>query len=445
MSGGGSSSQKEEEGDGDYWIYRPKGLYDGWRHVPFPTMYDAMQTAVTADVLEIGLIYAAVIIAFSFLIILPGFRKSERVTAFVRIFLALFILASTLLCNFGQEWEVSHLVTKTQYRAGLRGEINATVGIKIGLRSVNITLKGNPTVQEFEHGRVNETIDYNERLSWDNEGWLIGRAGFGPNAGKYNREFREHQRVGSPYPILWIAEYFTIDGEGIRWGRHYLQAGYYAHIMLWTAFALWILALILFNMVLRYGGYVCVMTGLSMLIANIIYATYRNPNQLEIPFEDGHMQFHWGWCFWLSLVTGILCVVLGVLVVLLDEFASSWLVEFFNVDATQDFEEVYLDANEIKDLQRTQKRVVETVPSDPTPGTSSYNIEAVELGDQDRGVIAERTYRKKSVFGARQITRRVRHAPPPLPRVASDGSEDGEDYENASQQAVVKTPEVPRR
>lgn len=72
-----------------------------------------------------------------------------------------------------------------------------------------------------------------------------------------------------------------------------------------TAFALWLLALILFNMVLRYGGYVSVMTGLSMLIGNIIYATYRNPNQLEIPFEDGHMRFHWGWCFWLSLVTGI--------------------------------------------------------------------------------------------------------------------------------------------
>lgn len=46
------------------------------------------------------------------------------------------------VCNFGQEWEVSRLVTKTQYRAGLRGEINATVGLKIGLRSVNITLKG---------------------------------------------------------------------------------------------------------------------------------------------------------------------------------------------------------------------------------------------------------------------------------------------------------------
>ena len=27
---------------------------------------------------------------------------------------------------------------------------------------------------------MNETIDYNERFSWDNRGWTVGRAGFGP-------------------------------------------------------------------------------------------------------------------------------------------------------------------------------------------------------------------------------------------------------------------------
>lgn len=54
-------------------------------------------------------------------------------------------------------------------------------------------------------------------------------------AGRFNQEYRAGQRKGLPYPILWIAEYFTIDGEGIRWGRFYLQAGYYAHILVWWA------------------------------------------------------------------------------------------------------------------------------------------------------------------------------------------------------------------
>ena len=52
-------------------------------------------------------------------------------------------------------------------------------------------------------------------------------------AGMFNREFREGQQKGLPYPILWIAEYFVLDGEGVRWGRHYRQAGYYSHIMMW--------------------------------------------------------------------------------------------------------------------------------------------------------------------------------------------------------------------
>ena len=44
--------------------------------------------------------------------------------------------------NFGQEWEVAELTNvPTQYRAGLAEEIHANIGIKIGLRSVNITLK----------------------------------------------------------------------------------------------------------------------------------------------------------------------------------------------------------------------------------------------------------------------------------------------------------------
>ena len=46
------------------------------------------------------------------------------------------------VCNFGQEWEVAAISTKTQYRSGIREEIQADISVKIGLRSVNITLKG---------------------------------------------------------------------------------------------------------------------------------------------------------------------------------------------------------------------------------------------------------------------------------------------------------------
>lgn len=44
--------------------------------------------------------------------------------------------------NFGQEWETSAVKTRIPYKAGIKHEINATIGVKIGLRSVNITLRG---------------------------------------------------------------------------------------------------------------------------------------------------------------------------------------------------------------------------------------------------------------------------------------------------------------
>lgn len=45
--------------------------------------------------------------------------------------------------NFGQEWEYCSIKSRTPYRAGAQWEIEAQIAVKIGLRSVNITLKGN--------------------------------------------------------------------------------------------------------------------------------------------------------------------------------------------------------------------------------------------------------------------------------------------------------------
>lgn len=42
--------------------------------------------------------------------------------------------------NFGQAWEVGEVTTRTSYKAGTKEEIHATVGVKLGLRSVNVTL-----------------------------------------------------------------------------------------------------------------------------------------------------------------------------------------------------------------------------------------------------------------------------------------------------------------
>ena len=54
------------------------------------------------------------------------------------------------VCNFGQEWEVAEASAVTQYKAGTRQHIHAEIGVKIGLRSVNITLRGKPKVNMLD-------------------------------------------------------------------------------------------------------------------------------------------------------------------------------------------------------------------------------------------------------------------------------------------------------
>jgi len=56
-------------------------------------------------------------------------------------------IISPLVGVLGQEWESAEIHTKTPYKAFTNKEINATIGMKIGLAAVNITLKGKPSAE----------------------------------------------------------------------------------------------------------------------------------------------------------------------------------------------------------------------------------------------------------------------------------------------------------
>lgn len=71
---------------------------------------------------------------------------------------------------------MDRITTRTPYKAGYSEEINATIGIKIGLRSVNVTLESKVLPNS---GLKDEMINYNERFHWS-EPWDQGRFGFGP-------------------------------------------------------------------------------------------------------------------------------------------------------------------------------------------------------------------------------------------------------------------------
>lgn len=63
-------------------------------------------------------------------------------------------------------------------------------------------------------------IDFNERFTW-------------AQANDMENCYKHALKRGLPYPILTIAEYFSLGQEGFSWGGQYRAAGYYASILLW--------------------------------------------------------------------------------------------------------------------------------------------------------------------------------------------------------------------
>ncbi|XP_039272388.2 dual oxidase maturation factor 1-like isoform X2 [Styela clava] len=315
--------------------------YAAFRVNDGPTQHSAHFYPVTADVLEAGFILAFCILGISFFLVVPGFPGIKRLYFLIRVAVGLFIGSAILLGVIGQEWELAEIETKTPYKVFSTTEINATVGAKIGLGSVNITLKGHPVEQLVDQTHLVENntywierIDYNERFHW---AWRQGRFGFGPYSGRINQEFRQAQYKGLPIPILWVAEYFTLDGELIRWGRSYRTAGWYTYQVLWTAFPLWIISNILSVMCLSYCGVVFMMTGGCMLTSIIIYSTIRWGTQpLVIPFEHGSLEFHYGSSFWLTMVGGAVAFLYGFIIWCMDKWAAQVISDFFDIDVLKD-------------------------------------------------------------------------------------------------------------
>ncbi|XP_070167075.1 dual oxidase maturation factor 1-like isoform X2 [Polyergus mexicanus] len=321
-------------------------MFEFGRSEGFPSQYSAHHTPVTIDVTETILIAIFLIILVAYISIIPGYRKRQSICVTIKIGFSIVIGCLLLVENFGQEWEYGSTRSKTPYRAGIGEEIEAQMAIKIGLRSVNITLKANP-----EEGTLlaKETINYNERFPWT---WDQGRIGFGPYAGLLQRTFREGQRRGLPIPILWIAEYFVIDGEGIRFGRFYRTAGWYCHILLWTAFACWILANIFLQSVSRYVAYLTGLIGGLQLLTCLVWICIHNPIPLIIPFEDGVIKMALGLHFWMTFGCGLFCVVLAIIMIFMDLRYPNTLSTFLQIDPLGQYDECVIRSCQVDNVLR---------------------------------------------------------------------------------------------
>ena len=120
------------------------------------------------------------------------------------------------------------------------------------------------------------------------------------------------------------------------------------------AFAVYLITIILFWMVIRLGAIAMIWVGVIMILTIFFYGTIiMNDPELKIPFghEDNQiLQPRFGWAFYITLLTGIGCVILGCVIWALDFFFPRKIAIVFNRVVVEDDEFFYEDEPEPEHL-----------------------------------------------------------------------------------------------
>ncbi|KAM6936970.1 dual oxidase maturation factor 1 [Xenentodon cancila] len=256
------------------------------------------------------IILVFLVLALSLLLILPGIRGKSRLFWMFRIITSLFIGVVIVALNFTSNWAEGRMTTNATYKSFSNAVINAEVGLHVGLYGINVTLRGNPVVQ------FNETINYNEMFSWND---------------MVEEEYEEALERGLPNPILYIVEKFTLNSPcGLIF--QYRYSGRYASATLWTAFCCWMLANILFSMpVILYAGYMMMVTAAFIFFSMASFSTIMNVPQCVFSIGTNSFVTEYSHSFWLALVTGILCIIIGIVVVTLNYLIPQKMKAAFSV------------------------------------------------------------------------------------------------------------------
>uniref|UniRef100_A0A8B9Z7T8 DOXA1 factor n=1 Tax=Buteo japonicus TaxID=224669 RepID=A0A8B9Z7T8_9AVES len=278
----------------------------------------------------------------TFIIILPGIRGRGRLFWFLRVVMALFVGAVVL----SEDWETGWVRANTSYKSFSRALVNVEIGLHIGLAGVNVTLVGNPVNQ------VNETINYNEHFAWSFDA-------------DYDHSYSEGLEKGLPSPILYVAEKFTTQSPcGMH--RQYRISSHYASLTLWMAFCTWLISILLFSMpILLYGGYMLLLTATLMLFSLLFFFTVRSAPKCPIQFGPASLKTDYGGSFWLTLATGLLCLLLGLGIIILNSVQPEKLKLVFNLDEGKGEDEERWDTS--------------SLPAEPS--SSAQDVLMVPLGE----------------------------------------------------------------
>ncbi|KAK6059981.1 hypothetical protein COOONC_02366 [Cooperia oncophora] len=371
-------------------------------------------TAEMPDINVQAVIVSAIFVIpyLAFLVILPGVREKRLVTLAVITVVTLTgaILAervvthwlSASLCLPG--WTGGSARILSQLRSHVNERMRARVGVNVGLRSINITLRFEEMVELDKQGsRIDMSrLYYNE--NFDISGGL--RLSLEKSLVVYDRrKLADRLPNGrTAVPDLSILEYFSLNQDAFDWGRHYRTAGHYTYsairyfaflILLFTvhgeiplsqSFALscWALAVVFLLLVPHHFGMAMLATGLSALFACLLYLI-MSPCELQIGFvgTQGNrilMKMSFQWAFYCVCAVGLLATFVGVGLILLQHYRVYTLSTFLDArldEAVNPSKNKQLDSeqdlpNSLQVMRRTKGSAPGSVASEKKASSSGF-------------------------------------------------------------------------
>jgi dual oxidase maturation factor 1 len=112
-----------------------------------------------------------------------------------------------------------------------------------------------------------------------------------------------------------------------------------------TGFGTWLISNILFCMIVSSGAYFLLLTGVLQLTAIAVWTFSRNFIELQIPFQsadekgDVILSTHFGLDYFIVLVNGVFCVLLGLIILALDSCIPDEMCQFFGIDPLTIYDE----------------------------------------------------------------------------------------------------------
>ncbi|XP_076041516.1 uncharacterized protein LOC143025547 isoform X2 [Oratosquilla oratoria] len=207
---------------------------------------------------------------------------------------------------------LSWMVTQAEVTSAVgpaRPPVPATVGLWVGLDSINVTYHSNEMY-------LNEDIPL--------------------DCVKSLRGFKEIMAVrGLPWPLVSVIEY--LGGQRFAWkddlGRTLLIAGIYCKALLVAALYMWAVWCVLFLVAPGLTPVPLVLTGVLQCLATCTYAfVVRSMSNLFLIVAGEMMILKFGWCWYSTLASGLVLTLVGFAFFLMEFFHPGVFTTVFEID-----------------------------------------------------------------------------------------------------------------